>query len=77
MKKKLVVIIALVLVISLFVTVLVGCDEIFKKNETRDANQVVASVTYNGLKANVYKFELESSFNSYAYIQAQRSLHKE
>ena len=68
MKKKLVVMIALVLVVALFATLFVGCDEIFKKNETRDANQVVASVSYKGVTANVYKFELESSFNSYAYI---------
>lgn len=68
MKKKLVVMIALVLVVALFATLFVGCDEIFKKNETRDANQVVASVSYKGRTADVYKFELEASFNSYAYI---------
>ena len=68
MKKKLVVIIALVLAVAVLTTLFVGCDEIFKKNETRDANQVVASVSYKGLTANVYKFELESSFNSYAYL---------
>ena len=68
MKKKLIVAIAALLVVVLMTTLLVGCDEIFKKNETRDANQVVATVNYKGLTANVYKFELESSFNSYAYI---------
>ena len=68
MKKKLIVMIALVLVVAIFTTLLVGCDEIFKKNETRDANQVVASVSYKGRTAEVYKFELESSFNSYAYL---------
>ncbi len=68
MKKKLIVIIALALVVAIFATLLVGCDEIFKKNDTRDANQVVASVSYKGRTANVYKFELESSFNSYAYL---------
>lgn len=68
MKKKLIVIIAAVLVVSLLVTLLVGCDEIFKKNETRDANQIVATVFYKGVSAHVYKFELQASFNSYAYL---------
>ncbi|MBQ9276886.1 MAG: InlB B-repeat-containing protein, partial [Clostridia bacterium] len=68
MKKKLIVLVALVLVVAVMTSLLVGCDEIFKKNETRDANQVVASVSYKGVTANVYKFELESSFNNYAYI---------
>lgn len=68
MKKKLIVAIAALLVVVLMTTLLVGCDEIFKKNETRDANQIVATVTYKGLTAHVYKFELQSSFNSYAYI---------
>ncbi len=68
MKKKLIVLVALVLVVAVLTSLLVGCDEIFKKNETRDANQVVASVSYKGVTANVYKFELESSFNNYAYV---------
>ena len=71
MKKKLIVATALVLVLAMSVTLFVGCDEIFKKNDKRDAQQVVASVTYNGefgkQTENVYKFELASSFNSYAY----------
>ncbi len=70
-KKKLIVATALVLVLAMSVTLFVGCDEIFKKNDKRDAEQVVASVTYEGefgtQKENVYKFELASSFNSYAY----------
>ncbi len=68
MKKRVIVSIALILVVALLTTVFVGCDEIFKKNETRDANQIVATVSYNGVSSNVYKFELESSFNSYAYM---------
>ena len=68
MKKRVIVSIALILVVALLTTVFVGCDEIFKKNETRDANQIVATVSYNGVSSHVYKFELESSFNSYAYI---------
>jgi len=68
MKKKLIVAIAALLVVTLMVTLLVGCDEIFKKNETRDANQVVATVSYKGVSAHVYKFELQASFNSYAYL---------
>lgn len=71
MKKKLIVATALVLVLAMSVTLFVGCDEIFKKNDKRDAEQVVASVTYNGefgkQTDNVYKFELASSFNAYAY----------
>ena len=68
MKKKLVVTISFILVVALLATLFAGCDEIFKKNETRDANQIVATVTYEGVSANVYKFELQSSFNSYAYL---------
>ena len=71
MKKKLIVATALVLVFAISMTLFVGCDEIFKKNDKRDAQQVVASVTYNGefgkQTENVYKFELASSFNAYAY----------
>lgn len=68
MKKKLSVAIVLVLLLAVCLSLLVGCDEMFTKNEERDANQVVASVEYNGLNANIYKFELESSFNSYSYM---------
>ena len=70
-KQKLIVATALVLVLAMSLTLFVGCDEIFKKNDKRDAEQVVASVTYEGefgtQKENVYKFELASSFNAYAY----------
>lgn len=70
-KQKLIVATALVLVLAMSLTLFVGCDEIFKKNDKRDAQQVVASVTYEGefgtQKENVYKFELASSFNAYAY----------
>lgn len=67
MKKKLVVTIALVLLLAIASTMFVGCDEIFKRNEKRDATQVVATVNYEGQTAHVYKFELAASFNSYAY----------
>ncbi len=67
MKKKLVVTIALVLLLAIMSTMFVGCDEIFKKDETRDAKQVVATVNYEGQTAKVYKFELAASFNSYSY----------
>ena len=71
MKKKLIVATAIVLLLAMSMTLLVGCDEIFKKNDKRDAQQVVASVTYTGdfgtQTENVYKFELASSFNSYAF----------
>lgn len=67
MKKKLVVTIALVLLLAIMSTLFVGCDEIFKRNEKRDATQIVATVNYEGQTAHVYKFELAASFNSYAY----------
>lgn len=72
MKKKLIVATAIVLLLAMSVTMLAGCDEIFKKNDQRDAQQVVASVSYDSalfgkLTDTVYKFELESNFNSYAY----------
>lgn len=68
MKKKLIIATAIVLVLAICTTLLVGCDEIFKKNEKRDALQVVATVTYNGQTDNVYKFELATTFNNYAYM---------
>ena len=67
MKKKLIVATVLILLLSLSLTMLVGCDEIFKKNDERDATQVVATVNYNGQSTNIYKFELMASFNQYAY----------
>lgn len=67
MKKKLVVTIALILLLAIMSTMFVGCDEIFKRNEKRDATQIVATVNYEGQTAHVYKFELAASFNSYAY----------
>lgn len=67
MKKKLVVTIALILLLAIMSTMFVGCDEIFKRNEKRDATQIVATVNYEGQTAHVYKFELVASFNSYAY----------
>lgn len=68
MKKKLIIATAIVLVLAICTTLLVGCDEIFKKNEKRDALQVIATVTYNGQTDNVYKFELATTFNNYAYM---------
>ena len=68
MKKKLIVALILVLLLSITVGTLTGCDEIFKKNAERDAKQVVATVSYDGQTAYVYKHELESSFNSYSYL---------
>ncbi len=67
MKKRLILALVLVLTISFTVGALVGCDEIFKKNEERDANQIVATVTYGNQTATVTKGELTASFNSYAY----------
>ncbi len=71
MKKKLIVTTAIVLLLALSMTMFAGCDEIFKKNDKRDALQIVATVNYDGklgsLSDSIYKFELASSFNSYAY----------
>jgi len=66
MKKKLTVATVLILLLAFSLTLLAGCDEIFKKNDERDATQIVATVNYNGQSANIYKFELTASFNSYA-----------
>lgn len=73
MKKKLIVATAIVLIIAFSMSLLVGCDEIFKKNEKRDAQQIVATVTYDGTNlgkqvSNIYKYELATTFNSYAYM---------
>ena len=66
MKKKLILATAIVLLFAISVSMLVGCDEIIKKNETRDAKQVVATVTYGDRTEYVYKYELETVFNNYA-----------
>ena len=68
MKKKLIIATAIVMILAICTTLLVGCDEIFKKNDKRDALQVVATVNYNGQSTNVYKFELATTFNNYAYM---------
>lgn len=68
MKKKLSVATVLILLLAVCLTMLVGCDEMFTKNEERDATQVVADVEYKGQTASIYKYELEASFNSYAYL---------
>lgn len=68
MKRRLTILLALVLLVSVVVGVLAGCDRIFVKAEDRDASQVVASVSYNGQTANVTKAELTVSFNNYAYL---------
>ena len=67
MKKKLILATAIVLLLAISVTMFVGCDEIIKKNEERDAMQIVATVNYGDKTDYVYKYELQSVFNSYAY----------
>jgi len=67
MKKKLILATAIVLLLAISVTMFVGCDEIIKKNEERDATQIVATVSYRDKTDYVYKYELQSVFNSYAY----------
>lgn len=68
MKKRIAILLVLLLVVSVCVGALVGCDAIISLNEERDAKQVVATVNYAGQTAEVYKYELAMSFNSYAYI---------
>jgi uncharacterized repeat protein (TIGR02543 family) len=67
MKKRLSILLIAALLLSVVLGTLTGCDEIFKLNEERDAQQTVATVGYNGQTATIKKYELESSFNSYAY----------
>ena len=67
MKKRLVIAMALIMVLVFAMGTLVGCDEIFKRNEERDAKQIVATVTYGNQVAHVTKGELAASFNAYAY----------
>lgn len=67
MKKRLAIALALVLILVFALGAFVGCDEIFKRNDERDANQVVATVTYGNQVAYVTKGELAASFNAYAY----------
>ncbi len=67
MKKRLVIAMALIMVLVFAMGSLVGCDEIFKRNEERDAKQIVATVTYGNQVAHVTKGELTASFNAYAY----------
>lgn len=67
MKKRLVVALTLIMILVFVMGSLVGCDEIFKRNEERDAKQIVATVTYGNQVAHVTKGELASSFNAYAY----------
>ena len=67
MKKRLVIALATVLVLVFALGAFVGCDEIFKRNDERDANQIVATVTYGNQTGYVTKGELAASFNAYAY----------
>ena len=67
MKKQLVIALTLILVLVFAMGSLVGCDEIFKRNEERDSKQIVATVTYGNQVGYVTKGELTASFNAYAY----------
>ncbi|MBR7162427.1 MAG: InlB B-repeat-containing protein [Clostridia bacterium] len=67
MKKRLVIALTLIMILVFVMGSLVGCDEIFKRNEERDAKQIVATVKYGNQVAHVTKGELASSFNAYAY----------
>ncbi len=67
MKKRLIIATVLVLLLAIGLTLFVGCDAIFTRNDQRDMTQVVAKVTYNNETREIYKYELQSSFASYAY----------
>ena len=67
MKKRFVVALTIIMILVFALGSLVGCDEIFKRNEERDAKQIVATVTYGNQVAYVTKGELAASFNAYAY----------
>ena len=71
MKRKLFTILVIVLLLSLAITMLAGCDKIFSKNEARDANQVVAKIVYGNQVSTITKAQLASSFNAYAYSYVQ------
>lgn len=68
MKKRIAFLLVLVIALTVCIGTLAGCDSIIVRNEERDANQVVATVSYAGQTATIRKFELEISFNSYAYV---------
>ena len=68
MKKKLSVAIVLILLLTVALTTFVGCDDMFTRNDERDNTQVVATIDYHGLSANIYKYELLLSYNNYSYI---------
>ncbi len=67
MKKKLILATAIVLLLAIGLTLFVGCDAIFTRNDERDMTQVVARVNYGNEHRDIYKYELRSSFASYAY----------
>lgn len=48
MKRKIAIALILVLLMSVVVGTLVGCDNIVTMNASRDANQIVATVNYAG-----------------------------
>ncbi len=67
MKKRLIIATVLVLLLAIGLTLFVGCDAIFTRNDQRDMTQVVAKVNYNNETREIYKYELQSSFANYAY----------
>ena len=68
MKKRIAFLLVLVIALTVCIGTLAGCDSIIVRNEERDANQGVATVSYAGQTATIRQFELEMSFNSYAYV---------
>lgn len=67
MKKKL---IALIIVVLMLSTVFVGCT-MFTLDDERDYNQVVGSVSYNGMTDKVVKGELMAMVATYGGIYVQ------
>ncbi len=67
---------ALVLIVCMLAVMFSACDQIFKKNEERDFNQVVATVGYsttvNGKNStqsfDILKGDLKASYDTYGYL---------
>ena len=55
MKKRIAILLVLIIALSVCVGALAGCNSIIVLNEDRDANQVVASVSYEGQTYNIRK----------------------
>ena len=76
---------ALILIVCMLAVTFTACDQIFKKNESRDFNQVVATVSYsttvNGKNStqsfDILKGDLKASYDTAIFtstiIKCQRA----